>query len=146
MSGIIVGFDGSAHSARALEWAMSEAVLRHTPLTVLTVHQVVPAYWRDASRRHEEHSLLERDWEMARGATDKALAQLGDRRPLCVTITALSGIPAAELLGAAEDADMVVVGSRGAGGFTRLPMGWVCTQLTHRAHCPVVVIPVQSQS
>ena len=40
MSGIVVGADGSAHSRRALEWAAREAVLRHLPLTVITVHQI----------------------------------------------------------------------------------------------------------
>jgi nucleotide-binding universal stress UspA family protein len=79
MPGIIVGIDGSDHSQRALEWAIGEAAVRRTPLTVLTVH-------------------------------------------------------------AAEGADMLVVGSRGTGGFKRLPLGSVGVQVTHHAHCPVVVI------
>ena len=41
MPGIIVGIDGSGHSQRALEWAMREAAIRNTPLTVLTVHEAV---------------------------------------------------------------------------------------------------------
>ena len=45
-------------------------------------------------------------------------------------------------LQAAEDAEMLVVSSRGVGGFKRLRVGSVATQLTHHAHCPVVVIPV----
>jgi nucleotide-binding universal stress UspA family protein len=45
MPGIIVGVDGSRHSRRALEWAVSEAAARHAPLTVLTVHQAVAGYW-----------------------------------------------------------------------------------------------------
>jgi nucleotide-binding universal stress UspA family protein len=39
MPGITVGIDGSAHSTRALEWAIKEAAVRHTPVTVLTVHR-----------------------------------------------------------------------------------------------------------
>ena len=54
---------------------------------------------------------------------------------------AVTGVPAEELLSAAADADMIVVGSRGAGGFKRLLLGSVATQVTHHAGCPVVVIP-----
>ena len=45
MPGILVGIDGSAHSQLALEWAAKEAALRHTSLTVLTVHQAVAGFW-----------------------------------------------------------------------------------------------------
>ena len=57
----------------------------------------------------------------------------------------VSGTPAHELLSAAKDADLIVVGSRGAGGFTRLLMGSVSTQVSHHAHCPVVVIPPEDR-
>jgi nucleotide-binding universal stress UspA family protein len=50
-------------------------------------------------------------------------------------------MPGDELLNAAADADMIVVGCRGTGGFKRLRMGSVSLQVTHHAHCPVVVIP-----
>jgi nucleotide-binding universal stress UspA family protein len=40
MPGIAVGIDGSSHSARALEWALNEAAIKHARLTVLTVHSV----------------------------------------------------------------------------------------------------------
>jgi len=58
-------------------------------------------------------------------------------------VLAAIGIPAEELLNAAASADMIVVGSRGAGGFKRLLMGSVAAQVTHHAHCPVVVIPAE---
>ena len=45
MPGIIVGVDGSGHSRRALEWAINEAAIRHAPLTVLTVQQVMTSFW-----------------------------------------------------------------------------------------------------
>ena len=57
---------------------------------------------------------------------------------------AVTGLPAEALLEAAADADMLVVGSRGAGGFKRLLMGSVSTQVTHHAHCPVVVIHAEN--
>lgn len=53
--------------------------------------------------------------------------------------------PAHELLSAAKDADMIVVGSRGTGGFTRLLMGSVSTQVSHHAHGPVVIIPPEDR-
>ena len=58
----------------------------------------------------------------------------------------MSGLPAEELLSAARDADMIVVGSRGAGGFARLLMGSVSTQITHHALCPAVIIPWDDRS
>ena len=61
--------------------------------------------------------------------------------PRRVTVKAVTGLAAEALLQAAQDADMVVVGSRGAGGFKRLLMGSVSTQVTQHARCPVVVIP-----
>ena len=45
MPGIVVGVDGSEHSQRSLEWAMKEAALRQTPLTVLAVHPVAISTW-----------------------------------------------------------------------------------------------------
>ena len=45
MPGIVVGFDGSAHSEHSLDWAMKEAALRHAPLTVLAVHPVAVSAW-----------------------------------------------------------------------------------------------------
>jgi nucleotide-binding universal stress UspA family protein len=52
----------------------------------------------------------------------------------------IAGIPA-EILEVARNADVIVVGSRGAGGFRKLLTGSVSTHVTHHAHCPVVVIP-----
>ena len=52
-----------------------------------------------------------------------------------------SGLPAEELLAAAEGADLLVVGARGAGEYKRLLLGSVSTHVIHHAHCPVVVIP-----
>jgi nucleotide-binding universal stress UspA family protein len=56
-------------------------------------------------------------------------------------VDAVSGSPAEELLSATQDAELLVVGSRGAGGFARLVMGSVSSQVSHHAPCPVVVIP-----
>lgn len=143
MSGIVVGVDGSGNSQRALEWGAHEAAVRGLPLTVLTVHQVGMASWGTSPGAYPYEDVPEAEFEreMAQEMADKALATLGDEKRPKVIIKASAGVPADELIRASEDADMEVVGSRGAGGFARLRLGSVSTQLVHHAHCPVVVIP-----
>jgi nucleotide-binding universal stress UspA family protein len=141
MSGIVVGVDGSGHSERALEWAVCEAGLRQVPLTVIAVHQPVISYWGSAVSYPEDHAMTVRFRDAAREQTDKVIDRLGERTPPQVNINAVSGSPAEELLAAGEGADLLVLGTRGAGGFARLVMGSVTSQVTHHAHCPVVVIP-----
>ena len=140
MSGIIVGVDGSVHSHRALDWAMKEAAIRQAPLTVVTVAQVLAGYW-DVGPYLGDKTLVEEARDAAAEAVEKAQAKLGDTGPASITIKAVTGIPAEQILDAAKDADMIVVGSRGAGGFARLLLGSVSTHIAYHAHCPVVVIP-----
>ena len=141
MSGIFVGFDGSDHSRRALEWAVHEAAVRQVPLTVIAVSRAVIGYWGAAVIYPQDHLLTAQARKDAQDATDKVLANAGDDRPTSVTVNAVNGIPAEELINASKDADMLVVGSRGTGGFARLLLGSVSSQIVHHAHCPVVVIP-----
>jgi nucleotide-binding universal stress UspA family protein len=85
------------------------------------------------------------DQEKARQAAEemtlKVASQLGEAKPPSVTVRAITGFPAEELIKASADADLMVVGSRGARGFARLIMGSVSSQVVHYAHCPVVVVP-----
>jgi nucleotide-binding universal stress UspA family protein len=76
----------------------------------------------------------------AKAETDKVLAALGSSRPESVTISGVNGIPAGELIKAGEGADMIVLGSRGAGGLCRLSMGSVAAQVAQHAPCPVVIV------
>lgn len=145
MPGIIVGVDGSDHSRHALEWAIREAAIRHTPLTVLTVQQAVAGYLGGPVLYSGDQDLAKQAREKAQEETDSMLEKVGhESRPASVTVQAVTGLPAETLLQAAADADMIVVGSRGAGGFKRLLMGSVSNQVTHHAHCPVVVIPADN--
>ena len=141
MSGIIVGVDGSGHSLRALEWAMHEAAIRHVPLTVLTVHEAVRGYYSGMAIYPDDPARTEEARTAAQAETDKVLAGLDELRPDSVTVKAVHGFPVEELINAGQDADMLVLGSRGAGGFTRLMMGSVADQVTKHAHCPVLVVP-----
>ena len=149
MPGVIVGVDGSDHSRYALRWAMQEAVLRHVPLTVLTVHPdpVRPAtgiYW--GLRTYPENSF---DPDLVRAAVqefvDKVASEMGGTVPE-VTVSVATGDAAEQLLRASRDADLLVVGSRGGGGFARLLLGSVSSQVMHHAECPVVAIPGTPQA
>ena len=145
MPGIIVGIDGSVHSRRALQWALNEASIRHAPLTVLTVNQAVAGYSGSAVGYPGDEERTEKARDAAQEETDRVLEMTGTgSRPPSVTVRAVSGLPSEALLDAAADADMIVVGSRGAGGFRRLLMGSVSTQVSSHAHCPVVVIPAEN--
>ena len=142
MPGIVVGIDGSDHSRRALEWAAAEAAIRHAPLTVLTVSQVVGGYWGGPVMFPGDPDPAKLALDAAREETDRVLEKLHESaRPSSVSVQAVTGLPAEVLLDAADGADLLVVGSRGSGGFKRLLLGSVSTQVTHHARCPVVVIP-----
>jgi nucleotide-binding universal stress UspA family protein len=77
--------------------------------------------------------------QAAQEAVDKAISHLG-ARPDSVTVRAVSGQAARSLIEASHDADLVVVGSRGAGGFASLLTGSVSSQVVSHAACPVVVV------
>jgi len=140
MPGIIVGVDGSGHSQLALEWAMKEAALRHAPITVLTVRQAVRDNLGLVANYADDSELTEKARLATQAETEKVLAALGESRPESVTVKAVKGFPVEELITASKDADMIVLGSRGAGGFDRLTMGSVSSQVAHHASCPVVIV------
>ena len=140
MSRIIVGIDGSGHSQRALEWALKEAALRRVPVTVLTVHQAVRDNLGFVASYPGDADLTAKAEAAAQAETEKVLAALGSSRPESVTVSGVNGIPARELIKAGEGADMIVLGSRGMGGFSRLLMGSVASQVAQHAPCPVVIV------
>ena len=75
----------------------------------------------------------------AEQALAKALRIVADEG-VPVTGTVAENSPATALLDAAKDADLVIVGSRGHGGFASLLLGSVSSQVVHHAHCPVLVV------
>jgi nucleotide-binding universal stress UspA family protein len=140
MPGIVVGVDGSGHSRKALERAANEAAVHHVPLTVLVIHQAVRDVYGSASHYTDDAALTEKAKEAAKAETDQVLAALGSQLA-SVTVTAVHGLPADELVKASEGADMIVLGRRGMGGFARLLMGSVTSQVAQHAQCPVLIVP-----
>jgi nucleotide-binding universal stress UspA family protein len=140
MSGIVVaGVDGSEGALRALRWAAEEARLRGARLRAVWVWSYLdqtgeafdPSYGEDDARR-----LL-----------DEAVAAAGvDAGGLDVERRTVCDLPARGLLGAAGDADLLVVGARGMGGFRGLLLGSVSQQVAHHAPCPVVIVPAASEA
>jgi nucleotide-binding universal stress UspA family protein len=140
MPGIVVGVDGSGSSQQALEWAVKHATLEHVPLTVVTVHEVAASAWTgNPIIYQEDRPEEEKARRAAQEAVDKTITDLSSR-PDSVTVSAVSGRPAQVLIEASHDADLLVVGSRGVGGFASLLIGSVSTQVVNHAVCPVVVI------
>ena len=141
MPGIIVGVDGSDHSEQALEWAVKEAAIRHAPLTVLAVHEVASNHWTGHPVIYPaDQPEVEKIRQAAQEATQKVVDQAGEPGPASVTVRAVSGLAASDLIDASADADLVVVGSRGGGGFAKLILGSVSSKVVHHAHGPVAVI------
>ena len=142
MPGIVVGIDGSVHARAALDWAMREAAFRQTPLHVLTVSPAMHSPWSGRALTMPAESTAVQE---ARQSAERAVAEnndeLGDARPESVTVTSFSGFPAQALIDASRGADLVVIGSRGAGGLESLLLGSVSNQVVHHAACPVVVVP-----
>jgi nucleotide-binding universal stress UspA family protein len=142
MPGIVVGVDGSPNSELALDWAMGHAAALHAPLTVVAVHEVPKSYWGgipvvgppDAGPLEKLHQAAD---EMAQ----RAASRLGDAQPASVTVRAVSGFVVKELLDAAHDADLIVLGTRSTSGLSRLLVGSVSTEVVQHSLCPVVIVP-----
>ena len=133
MERIVVGVDGSDGSRRALEWAVGESRLRNGSLLVVQAWQApFEPTW----------GTLGQDIERFRADAERALdAVVADvASDVQVEKLLVNGSAAAEILNAARDATLVVVGSRGRGGFAGLLLGSVSQQVAQHAACPVVIV------
>jgi nucleotide-binding universal stress UspA family protein len=143
MPGIVVGVDGSDRSRKVLEWAAREAGAHNAPLTVITVNPVAGNYWTGTPEKYAaDQPATEAVRQAAEDEVQKVLGQIGGPAPTSVTVRAVSGRASQELVAASADADLVVVGSRGGGGFAKLMLGSVTSQVVAHAESPVAVIPV----
>jgi nucleotide-binding universal stress UspA family protein len=151
---IVVGVDGSAGSDVALRWAAAEARLRGTGLRVVHVYHLphipltevgvgaaagmaLPAAYTDEGER-----LRRTVEEQARRVIDDALERAGESiAGPNVERVVVEGPPAQTLIESARGADLLVIGSRGRGGFLGLLLGSVSHQCAHHPPCPLVILP-----
>ena len=140
MSTIVVGVDGSEGSARALQFALAEARLRGANLKAVSAWHV-PAIVYEAGWVPAELDLDDYP-RFAQEALAKALADGGaETSGVEVTTVVTKGQAADVLCAEAKGADLLVVGSRGLGGFRGLMLGSVSQQCAHHAPCPLAIIP-----
>ena len=134
---IVVGTDGTASSTAAVDWAAQEARRRRRPL------RIVHAYdwdWHE-SRYDIGNEYIDVARTLAEAATAAASRRAREAVPdIAIQADAVIGHASAELLTAAKDAELLVVGCRGRGGFAGLLLGSVGQRVATHAACPVVVV------
>jgi nucleotide-binding universal stress UspA family protein len=109
---------------------------------VITVNSVAASYWTgNPVTVPADEERLAKVRKQADEVVATTAAKLGTAQPASVTITALHGFPAKTLIDASGDCDLLVVGTRGGGGFGSLILGSVSSQVVNHAKCPVVVVP-----
>lgn len=132
---VVVGVDGSPQSRAALDFALTAASLRAVPLHAVYAWEPQPGLADDVSY---DRAALE---AAARDQLQQWLAPAREKFPhLTIELFLGTGRPAANLLERAGGASLLVVGSRGRGGFSRLLLGSVSHQVIQHAECPVAVL------
>jgi nucleotide-binding universal stress UspA family protein len=133
---VVVGVDGSPAAASALEVAIEEARLRQARLRVTYAYAAlgVPL---TGSTGHDYYEQTEHE---AKEVLQRAAAAAASTEGLEVEWLGVPGNPAEVLIEASQEASLLVVGSRGRGGFIGLMMGSVSNQCVHHSHCPVLVV------
>ena len=140
---IVVGTAGAGSGNTAVAWAAEEARLRRLPLRFVLVLE-----WDAAEAREAGGSTyVERVWAASTATTDAAIRCARDIAPEAdVTADSLVGHPAARLLEIALDAELMVLGYRGRGGFAGLRLGSVGQRVATHAACPVTVARGQASA
>jgi len=133
---IVVGVDGSPEAAYALETAVQEARFRRAELHVTYAY---PAYGSPLTGSTGKDYYVQTELE-AKELLERVAAVAPPTEGLNVEWSGVPGNPAEVLIEASTQADLLVVGSRGLGGFRGLMMGSVSSQCVHHAHCPVLVV------
>ena len=136
---IVVGVDGSAGSRKALTWAAAEAADHGSNLVVVNVweHTLLPPA---GSVSVSERYVPDPSQRTAEDLLQVIKEELGDEPPVLVRPHVKQGRPAKVLIEESADADMLVVGERGHGGFVGLVLGSVSQHVTAYAKCPVTVV------
>jgi nucleotide-binding universal stress UspA family protein len=134
---VVVGVDGSEPSKDALRWAIRYARATGATVRAMTVWHFPASFgWGPVTAIPEMDP--EADARAALKATVEAVTDAAE--PVKIQTEVVEGPPALMLLRAADDADLLVVGSRGHGAFAGMLLGSVSEHCAHHANCPVVVI------
>lgn len=132
-----MGVDGSADSVRALRWATDYAQLVDAPVVALCAWDLETVYGRVVLAEGESKESVE--GKVRNVLADTVREALGDDAR--VEQRTVRGHPAQVVAEATERSQLVVVGSRGRGGFASLLLGSVSQHVVTHAACPVVVMP-----
>jgi nucleotide-binding universal stress UspA family protein len=139
MERIVVGVDGSEQAQRALQWAVDEARRRGAKVEAIHAWHLpyvgAAPYAAMALEPDSIEAGARRTLDEAVDAADTAGLEPPVERVL------VEGPAARALLDAGKGATLLVVGSRGRGGFAGLLLGSVSQQVAHHAPCPVVILP-----
>jgi nucleotide-binding universal stress UspA family protein len=133
---IVVGVDGSPLADTALQFAIEEARIRHAELHVTYAYPVMGAALTGSTGK-DYYEQVEAE---AKGTLQRIIDAASSTEGIKVEWLAIPGNPSEVLIEASRGAALLVVGSRGVGGFMGLLMGSVSTQCVHYSHCPVLVI------
>jgi len=136
---IVVGVDGSPGSRKALNWAAAEAADHGADLVVVNVweHTLLPPA---GSVSVSEHYVPEASQRTADDLIQVIKDELGEQPPVLVQPHVKQGRPAKVLIDESANADLLVVGNRGHGGFKGLVLGSVSQHVAAYANCPVTVV------
>jgi nucleotide-binding universal stress UspA family protein len=139
MAGIVVGVDGSEHSVSALRWAAQEARLRGSVLHVTAVFSgaILSTGYEMATTDLSDYAAAT---NIMLAAAIDTVRESDDLDGVEITTEVLEGHAGELLIAASKESDLLVVGSRGHGGFVGLLMGSVTTYVVNHSHCPVVVV------
>ena len=144
---ILVAVDGSEGSRSALRWAIAEAAVRGASVDALSVWH--DPYGGDMSLEFEA-PYFRRDrfatLEHARELLTLTISEAGRDPAVEIDPLVLQGDPAQILCEHSGDVDLLVVGSRGHGGFSRLMLGSVSSKCAHHSRCPVVIVPKEART
>lgn len=143
--GIVVGHDGSRHADQALLWAADWARRLHCGLHVVRTW-VLSSAPRPASWSPGYVPPMSDFEEAVRQALEQDVQalELPGGTPPSVTCHVLHGTPPRRLVEVSSHAELLVLSSRGRGGFAGLVMGSTTDQVVRHAHCPVAVIPARA--
>ncbi len=136
---VVVGVDGSPGSLKALTWAATEAAEHGAELVVLNVweHTLPPP---TGSVSVSERFVPDSSQRTAEQLVTEIKAVLGDDPPVVVQPMVKQGSPAKVLIEQSAKADLLVVGTRGHGGFRGLVLGSVSQHVAGYAQCSVTIV------